>query len=242
LVALVVRTPREYVVLSGSCAGQVLDKYFNRRSLGVLPPNRLCRGVLLLPQDHAEYLRGRRRQALRTNLRRAASAGIRCEVVSDPRRVVDDASYLLRRQRGLSEAELNVVRDRFRDGVARPEITFTVARDEHGRPLAIVAVVIDEMVGLITWAVATSHEARWALHDHVVRILIGRRVRYLVAEGGGAFGALGFETNVQHYQHLLGYELRHVIPAASDRMIRRWGILASVVVVAVTAWSSGWTS
>jgi len=236
LIALVVRTPREYVVLSGSSAGQVLDHYFNRRSLGVLTPNRLCRGVLVLPQDHAADLRGRRRQALRTNLRRAASAGIRCEVVSDPGRVADDARHVFRRQWRLSDAELHALTDRVREGVARRELTFTVARDEHGRPLAIAAVVIDDMVCLINRAVATSHEARWVLHDHLVRLLIGRRVRYLLAEGGGAFGALGFETNVQNYQHLLGYELRHVIPAATGRMTRRRRILASVMVVAATAW------
>ena len=220
LIALVLRTPTEYVVLSESSAGQILGEYFNQRSLGVLPPNRLCRGVLRLPDEHADYLRGRRRQALRTNLRRAASAGIRCEVVTDPHRAVEDASDLLRRRLGVSGAKLRSLTDPVRTGVARSEMTVVVARDQHSRPVAIAAVVIDEMVCLINGALATSHEARWALHDHLVQVLIGRRVRYLLAEGGGAFGALGFETKVQHYQHLLGYELRHVTPRATD-LVRR---------------------
>jgi hypothetical protein len=90
-----------------------------------------------------------------------------------------------------------------------------VARDEHGRPLAYAAAIIDDTVCLIGSALATCHEARWALHDHLVRILIARRVRYLLAEGGGPFGALGFAVNVQHYQHLLGYELRHLSPVSA---------------------------
>jgi hypothetical protein len=207
---------------------QALDRYLNQRRFGVLPQNRLCRGVLLLPESHADYLRGRRRQALRTNLRRAAAAGIRCEVVGDPRRAIDDASHVLRRQWGwLAEAELQAYLNAF---WLRPETTVTVSRDERGRPLAVAVSVIDDTACLILGAVATRHEARWALHDHLVRILIARGVRYLLADGGGPFGALGFEANVQHYQHLLGYELRHVIPSSARPTTRRRRVVAAVAV------------
>jgi hypothetical protein len=76
LIALLLRTPREYVVLSGSSSGQALDRYFNQRALGILPRHRLCRGVLLVPENHGDYLRGRRSEALRRHLRKAAAAGI----------------------------------------------------------------------------------------------------------------------------------------------------------------------
>jgi hypothetical protein len=236
LVAVLLRTQREYVALSESCTGQALDRYFNQRSLGILPQNRLCRAVLLLPQNHADYLRGRHRQALRTNLRRAAAAGIRCEVVSDPRRAGDAAAHVLRGQGGFAtEAELHAHANLARAAFARPETTVAVARDEHGRPLAIAAAVIDDVVCLINGALATSHEARWALHDHLVQILIARRVRCLLAEGGGPFGALGFTANLQHYQHLLGYELRHMRPAAAPRATRRRRVLASLLLAAASA-------
>ncbi|MFZ0091783.1 MAG: hypothetical protein WAL63_19930, partial [Solirubrobacteraceae bacterium] len=91
----------------------------------------------------------------------------------------------------------------------------------HGQVLAVAAVVIDEMVCLILSALATCHEARWALHDYLVRTLIARRVRYLLAEGGGTFGAVGLSPSVQHFQHLLGYELRHVIPTMVHSSPRR---------------------
>jgi hypothetical protein len=96
-------------------------------------------------------------------------------------------------------------------------MTVLVARDSHGQPLAIATAVIDDTACLIMHAVAISRDARWALHDYLVRILVARCVRYLLAEGGGVFGALGFTHNVQHYQHLLGYELRHIVPVPACR-------------------------
>ncbi|HET6866770.1 MAG TPA: hypothetical protein VFH80_12705 [Solirubrobacteraceae bacterium] len=235
MAALLLRTPRAYIVLSGSSAGQALEDYFNQRSLWVLPVTRFCRGVLLLPRDHADYLRGRRRQALRTNLRRAAAAGIRCEIVSDTGRAFDDISDVWRRQWGsLPEAEFELRLNELRKSVARSEVTIAVARDARGRPLAMTAALIDETVCLIKHAVATSHDARWALHDHIVRMLIARQVRYLLADGGGTFGVLGFTHNLQHYQHLLGYELRHVIPVGRRRVTWRRRLIASVVLAAAS--------
>ena len=99
----------------------------------------------------------------------------------------------------------------------RPEMTLLVARDRLGRPLALTGAVIDDSVCLIRLAVASNHEARWALHDHLVRILIARGVKNLLGEGGGPFGALGFDANLHHYQHLLGYELRHLKPRTRRR-------------------------
>ena len=187
------------------------------------------------PQEHADYVRGRRRQALRTNLRRAAAAGIRCEEVTDRRRATDDALRLLRHYGNTeteTETEWQARMTGLRALLARPEATVTIARDRHGRPVALVVAIIDETVCLIDLAVSTCHDASWALHDHLVRILIARRVRYLLATGGGLFGGLGFTKNVQHYQHLLGYELRHVIPAGGRPATRRRRLFASLAVIA----------
>ena len=215
LLALLIRTRSERVVLSTSLPGQVLASYFDERFLGVFPQNRLCRGVLVLPDQHSDYLRGRRRHALRNNLRRAESAGIRCEAIIDPRRAFEEVAQIFkRRQKVWTLAELPRLAS-WQELLARPEMTLMVARDELGHPLALAAVVIDDAVCVIRLAPASSREARWALHDHLVQILIARGVRYLLGEGGGPFGALGFDTNVHHYQHLLGYELRHLRPRTS---------------------------
>jgi hypothetical protein len=108
--------------------------------------------------------------------------------------------------------------------LARPEVTVLVARDERGCPRAAAAAVIDDVVCLIEWATSNSHEARYALHDHLVDVLIARGVRYLLASGGGPFGALGFTTNVQEYQHLLGYELLHLrlVPSRASTSHGLW--------------------
>lgn len=244
LMVLLVRTRSEQLHLSESPAGETLRSYFNERSLGVFPRNRLCQGVLLVPQVHSAYLRGHRRQALRTNLRRAASAGIRCEIVRDRRYVVDEILEIRRQQTSFHDDDT----EGWRTGLVSPQVTLMVARDKRGTPVAWTGVVLDESVCLITLAGATSHEARWALHDYLVRVLIARRTRYLLASGGGPFGALGYAASVQHYQHLLGYELRHLVPVSVRelRRKRRRGGFSRGAVVTVPSLdapddAAGWT-
>jgi hypothetical protein len=218
--------------MSGSLAGQALSAYFDERLLGVFPKHRLCQGVLMLPQDRSDYLRGRRRHALRTNLRRAATAGIRCEVMEDGSQAIEAVEMVTRSRRNGPLAAADVTY--FRSLLIKPGMTLLVARDRQGRPCAVLAAVIDETVCLWEWATSNSHEARWALHDHLVDLLIDRGVKYLVSSGEGPFGALGFTANVQHYQHLVGYELRHISPPRPVRVTRRRRLVASLVVVAAT--------
>ena len=217
-IVLLFRTRSEEVDLSTSLTGETLSAYFNERAFGVFPQNRLCRGLLVLPEHHSDYLRGRRRQALRTNLRRAEVAGIRCEAISDPGRAFDEITEIVEQRRtSATQAELQILAS-WQAMLEGPEMTLVVARDQLGRPLALMAAVVDDAVCLIRLAVASSYEARWALHDHLTRILIARGVKYLLGEGGGPFGALGFDANLLHYQHLLGYELRHLRPRTRRRL------------------------
>ncbi|MBV9357983.1 MAG: hypothetical protein JO023_20930 [Chloroflexi bacterium] len=218
LLRLLAGVPSERVYLSDSPAGQILRGYFDQRLLGVMPKNRLCRGVLVLPRQHADYLRGRRRQALRTNLRHAARAGIRCELCRARGRALEAARVVVRQRRaGVTEEDRLNLTEAWPVLFQRPGTTLMTACDPAGGPLAVMAAVIDDKVCLILVAVASSHPARWALHDHLVRVLIARGVTYLLAEGDGPFGALGFEPGMRHYQRLLGYELRHLIPNPTAR-------------------------
>lgn len=129
------------------------------------------------------------------------------------------SKVVARRERTMSDAEWRGMATTWPAEFMRPEMTVMVARDALGTPLAIIGAVIDDMVCLVRFAVARSHLARWALHDHLVRNLCDRGVRYLLAEGGGPFGALGFAPNVQQYQRLLGYELRHLLPSIARRPV-----------------------
>ncbi len=232
LTVMLLRTSSVDLRLSDSAAGWALRSYFKQRYLGLLPLNRLCRGVLILPQQRADYLRGRRREAVRRNLRRAGAAGITCETIGDRSRAVEDLLELADGRR-LPVTAANV--ERWRLAVARPETTLVLARDADRRPVAVGSVVIDDNFGLIEFAVANSHEARWALHDHIVQIVIERGAHYLVAEGDGPFGALGFRPAVQRYQYLHGYELRHLRWRRPERITRRERRVAFLAGLAIAA-------
>lgn len=226
LILLLVRTPSEQLWLSDSSVGRAIGEYLSARSGGLLPRNRFWRGVLILPGGHADHLRGRHRQAVRTNLRKAAAAGIRCEVPADRAAAADLVAVLGRRDVPLTEAE----KEFLGRAVGQRELTQIVARDRSGALLAVAGVLIDDTVCLIRFALACDHDARWALHDHLVRILIARGVRYVVAEGGGPFGALALAPGTQHYQHLLGYQLRHVIPRTEQHQTSWRRVIAAAAV------------
>jgi hypothetical protein len=79
LFGLLLRSPSIEVHLSNSATGAMLREHFGQCYPGGFPVARLCQAVLILADDHRDYLSGRHRRALRNNLRRAAAAGIRCE-------------------------------------------------------------------------------------------------------------------------------------------------------------------
>jgi len=79
-----------------------------------------------------------------------------------------------------------------------------------------------ELVGaLVPWPLADASRHREGVEAAL------RTARLLAAcaggsaSGGGPFGALGFAASVQHYQRLLGYELRHVITSPAPPIMRR---------------------
>jgi hypothetical protein len=123
------------------------------------------------------------------------------------------AEQIIRRRREPTPAEdLSAVTDALEMLFDEPGVTALIARDQNGCPAALMGAVIDAEVCLIRLAISSCHEARWALHHHLVLSLIDRRVKHLLTDDGGAFGALAFPSQVQHFQHLHGYELCHVVP------------------------------
>ncbi len=196
----------------------MLCEHFDQRFPGGFPLTRLCQGVLILPEHHREYLRGRARRALRNNLRRAVAAGVRCEVGSASSGLQAMRQVVQHRHAPVTAADRAALEDVWPAVFAHPEATTLVARDVSGSALAVASVVIDGELCVIVVAVARSHEARWALHDHLVRTLVARRVKYLLAADGGPFGALGLAPDVQYFQRLLGYELCHIRPHSDPRL------------------------
>lgn len=191
----VARLPRLGVRLSHDPAGRVIREQLDKRSLGV-PVGRIARAALLLPEDTDGYLRGRHRQALRTNLKRAGELGISC-------RVLAPGEELARRSEELARARGWDPRLTTPDVPARE---FVLAEDPAGSTLAMTVVIADVECAYLAYFIAMEPSrphslARYALSADLVERLIRRDVRILLVEG-----TLWASTGVQYFQRRLGFE------------------------------------
>jgi hypothetical protein len=163
--------------------------------------------VLEVPATQAEYLAGKSRQALRTNLRHAARAGIKCERVS----CYDDwrlAAEAILRTRGLAAGRslLEVI------GPPDPRhrIALYVATDPYERPVAFAGTALfGDLAYLFTVLSARDHPAAspslWALNAFVALDRGTDGIRYLTVGS-----ALRDAAGTQYLAHLLGYRVRNL--------------------------------
>ncbi len=164
--------------------------------------------VLDVPATEREYLAGKSRQALRTNLRRAARAGIKCVRVSCYEEWRPAAEAILsKRDAATGRGLLDVI------GPPPPHqrIAFYVARDAHDQPVAFGgAVMFGDLAYLFTLLTARDHpEARtalWALNGFVVVECAADGIRFLTT--GSALRDTTHGT--QYLAHLLGYRVRNL--------------------------------
>ncbi|MGH2833432.1 MAG: hypothetical protein ACRDK2_11730, partial [Solirubrobacteraceae bacterium] len=170
----------------------MIAEHLARRRWG-LPRFRLAQGVLYLPADFSAYVRGKRRQAVRTNIRRAREQGMRCEYATMPdwkpfEHPGDPGN------RGLTQAAASErwrVTDR--DGVCVCEALLTV----------------DGEVALLHALVAHAQHARWLLHAAMVERLCASSCRMLLTN---SHDVLLLSPGQQHFQHLLGYSIARLHP------------------------------
>lgn len=183
-VAALVRMIRSLPVVpaqfSATANGRELASWFRpeRRA----PLDRMPVALLELPSSQADYLRGRPRQALRTNIRRASDIGVTCMVVQDPARLGHAIDELAAR-RGQSPDQMVAVTTR--DGLHRD---FCVAYDSAGHPLGLSESIVDgSWAGIAVMVTASGHAdalaARYALHAYTVGRLIDRGVAFVVVGG-----------------------------------------------------------
>ena len=157
--------------------------------------------VLRLPDTRAEYLRGRPKQALRTNITRATALGISCAVVTCPAEIGRVVAHVADR-RGQDPAAM--VRETVGPALAR---RVSVAYDADGRPVAISETVVDgDWAGLATLVtVPTEGDGqvlRYLLHAHTVGDLIDSGVRMLTVSGSMLLSSAG----TRYFQRRTGYE------------------------------------
>jgi hypothetical protein len=208
--ALLAGLPTLTVHLSDSPAGERLREHFGHRQWGIRH-SRLAQGVLVLPETHAGYLRGRSRQALRTNMRKARDAGISCRpmVHLSERRA---AALDLRARTGMA---------RWPDeSLCRPGDVWWLAHDRRGEGVALAQLTVDREWALLQSLVSTQRPSRYLLHSEVVAALIAADVQYLAVNTSTA---PLLHPSLQYWQRLLGFYVanlsvrRESVRATRDR-------------------------
>ncbi|MGY1771529.1 hypothetical protein [Blastococcus sp. SYSU D00813] len=197
--------PDHRMVLSDEPAGRELRAWFrpDRR----LPFNRAPVAVLELPGSQAEYLRGRSRQALRTNLTRAAAEGLRCAPVEDAGELHRVAAAVATRRATTPDTLVRPGQLPARDRL------WSAAYDATGEPVALCQAVVDEdRAGLVLMVTAVGHAAaplvRYALHAHLTGRLVDRGVSTLAVGGS----MLLTSTGTRYFQRRTGFTPVHLRP------------------------------
>ena len=204
--------PRIEVRLTGEPAGERLSAHFGHRLWGIRHA-RVAQGVLVLPAEPGRYARGRSRQAVRTNMRKARAAGIAC-------RPLDSAWTQRATWQGLGRRVDTADEDRF----AIPGDRWWGAFAPDGGPVAFAQVTVDREIALLQTLASLDRPTRYLLHTQVVEALVGANVRYLVAS---APMAPLLEPALQYWQRLLGYQIANL--SVSTASPARWELRVAEV-------------
>jgi hypothetical protein len=193
LVRLLVGLPKLEVSLTDAPGGAAIGAYLRARRCGVRT-HLIAQGVLALGPEPVQYLRGRRRQALRTNLSHAAAAGVRCVAVDGATATAGAVAELA--AAGLIDNP-EVLLERTAD-------TWTLAINRDGRVLGGALVSVDRDWAMVNILVATDYPVRYALHTDVAARLGASGVRYLFVSERSA---LALPEGLQYLQRILGYRV-----------------------------------
>ena len=200
--------PRVTVPLSGHPSGLAIAEHLSLTRWGV-PRFRLAQGVLHLPSDFSSYLRGRRRQAVRTNVRRARDLGIESHRTTVPAwtRPGDKLTH-----------------------TAAVEHWWATNRD--GATVGEAWVTVDEECALLHSMTCSERYARWLLHTAIVERLCAAGCRLLLTN---SFDVPLMAPGQQYFQRLLGYSVARVrLHSASGALAARRRLpLAALSVTAV---------
>ncbi len=207
MAALLWRLPSVCVSLSDSPAGERIREYFGFRKWCLIPDNRIAQGFLPVPSTIAEHLRGRHRQALRTNLNRARDA--RISVTALP--AAAERRWALERWAKncatRAEDEVERLQRYLEEQSDEPGRRWLAALDSSGDCVGVCLLTVDVECALLEHLVAAS-PARWALNAAVVEMLCDEGIGFLFAESTNGIRA---EKNIQYLHRLLGYRVAHIL-------------------------------
>jgi hypothetical protein len=186
--------PRVPVTVPDTCGGRRLAAKYSGRDRGV--PRDLAVSVLPLPEDPEAYLRGKSKQALRTNSRRAREQGVTC-------RALDPVESARRLEQVVPERWYRAVVPGAQADLAAGLCTGWAAEDADGvtEVLALTSAAGPlARLDLMLSAPGREGDARYLLSAHVVTELAAAGARLLAVEG-----ALLLPPGLRHFQHLLGF-------------------------------------
>jgi hypothetical protein len=197
VVWVVSRLPWLSVTLSNDQSGATVREMLASPRDG---SRQIAMAVLDLPESGATYPVGRPRQALRTNARRAATAGVVCH----------DLPAAHERRRHFAEMLARDDAARFgpnwlEEGAVSRVLRCYAATTADGKTLAVAAVVVDGEWAVLTCFLrhpdrAEAGDARYLLQDHLVDDLAGVGVRHLAVDS-----ALRVSAGLRYFQHLVGF-------------------------------------
>ena len=189
------------VDVSDSPQGAYLRTLVGRRFLG-LPRPRYAVATLELPATLDDYLRGKRRQAVRTNVSKARAARVRCVALEDPveqrRRVAD----ILDNRDGDTARVADVAGERLHAGIDE----FFAAVAEDGTTLVVAALTIDRTWAHVSWFVRNERDRRSAAARYLLYVDVFER---LIARGVGhvfVMSAVTIPHGLRYFQRRLGFE------------------------------------
>jgi hypothetical protein len=184
------RLQRVEVPLSDEPEGRAIREHLALRRWG-LPRFRLAQGVLQIPEDFDTYLRGRSRQALRTNIRRARELGVSChsETLAAWAREGDGLRVLAPAQRWW-------------------------ATRADGTIVAHALITVDRRCALLHQLDSGERYVRWLLHAEIVKSLCESGRELLITNSSDV---PLLSPGSQHLQHLLGYAVARLRPRTLSR-------------------------
>jgi hypothetical protein len=180
-------------------AGDEIRQWFGPARL--LPLDRVPVALLRLPATGAEYLRGRSRQAMRTNITRATQAGLSCAVVTSDEELRRSVHHIATRR---GQDPKDVVLRRPRRGLIRH---FSLAYDAAGDPVALSEFVVDgDWAGLAALVSGHGHDdaqaARYLLHAHTMGRVLDEGASTVVVGGSMLLTSAG----TRYFQRRTGFQ------------------------------------
>ena len=182
---------------------------------------RLAQAVLDLPAIEEQYLAGRHKQAVRTNLRHARDLGVTSARIPTYEAWFKEASVVLQ-----AGGDSNAMPPEMEKPEPGQRVAYYVARDAHETPLASAGIALFGQFAVL-FGMCSRHDlhpsasfARYQLHTFFALDLGSSGVKHLLVGS-----ALRETAGNQYFQHLLGYRARNlrveVIESGPRRPARR---------------------